>query len=98
MNGAQIRRHAKPVAILVMAIFVSISLFPSGQGHPDRVFASIRVYLGYADDQQAPLKFFPNPWDGSPNVLFMGAKTFFGEPPAFYDAGAIRIDNMEVQI
>ncbi len=44
----------------------------------------IAVYVGYADNLRAS-PFFPVPWAGDPNVIFIGGGTF--------DAGAIRIDN-----
>ncbi len=45
----------------------------------------IAVFVGYADDLRAS-PFFPTPWVGSPNTIFIGS----GSP---FDAGAIRIDN-----
>src|SRR5207247_693037 len=43
--------------------------------------------VGYADDLR-PGPNFPTPWQGSPNVVFIGARG------GYYDAGAIRIDNL----
>jgi len=45
----------------------------------------ISVYVGYADNLR-PSGFFPNPWQGSPNTVFIGGGGTF-------DAGAVRIDN-----
>jgi hypothetical protein len=44
------------------------------------------VSVGYADNLRAD-PFFPNPWQGSPNTIFVGAA------PAGFDAGAIMITN-----
>jgi len=49
-------------------------------------FTNINVFVGYADDLRAGAA-FPNPWQGSPNVLFIGSRG-----PG-WDTGAIRIDN-----
>ncbi len=45
----------------------------------------LAVFVGYADNTR-PLPAFPVPWQGDPNVLFIG-----GAPP--FDAGAVRLDN-----
>ena len=50
--------------------------------------ASITVYVGYADNLR-PNAFFPSPWDGSPNTIFLGSTT----PGTIFDAGAILIQN-----
>jgi hypothetical protein len=47
--------------------------------------ADFAVQVGYADDLR-PSPFFPSPWQGSPNVVFVGASPNI-------DAGAVRIDN-----
>ena len=49
-------------------------------------FTNINVFVGYADDLRAGAS-FPNPWQGSPGVLFIGSRG-----PG-WDTGAIRIDN-----
>src|SRR5512135_3395937 len=49
-------------------------------------FADYTVYVGYADSLRAS-GFFPNPWSGSPNTIFIG------NTGANLDTGAIRIVN-----
>jgi RHS repeat-associated protein len=49
-------------------------------------FTNINVFVGYADDLR-PGAAFPNPWQGSPNVVFIGNRG--GD----WDSGAVRIDN-----
>src|SRR3989454_3308353 len=49
-------------------------------------FSPITVQVGYADNLR-PSPFFPIPWDGDPNVIFLGGR---GQT---FDAGAIRIIN-----
>ncbi len=49
-------------------------------------FTNINVFVGYADDLRAGAS-FPNPWQGSPGVLFIGSRG-----PG-WDTGAIRLDN-----
>ena len=49
----------------------------------------IAVEVGYADDIR-PSPFFPNPWNGSPNTVFVGSTS---ESAGSIDAGAIRIIN-----
>ena len=46
---------------------------------------TLSVSVGYADNLRANSN-FPVPWQGSPNILFLGAGPTF-------DAGAIRLDN-----
>jgi hypothetical protein len=48
----------------------------------------VSVYVGYADNLR-PNPFFPNPWNGSPNTVFLGSTT----PGTTFDAGAILIQN-----
>ncbi len=47
---------------------------------------SYSVYVGYADDLR-PSGFFPNPWSGAPNTIFIG------NAGGGIDTGAIRIVN-----
>lgn len=47
---------------------------------------SYTVYVGYADDLRAS-GFFPSPWFGAPNTIFIG------QPSGGIDTGAIRIVN-----
>ncbi len=94
MRQVPIIREKKPrmdnlrktgIALTIAALAVSLSLLtvpvsvraPSG---PD----PIAVFVGYADNLRSS-PFFPVPWAGDPNVIFIGGGTF--------DAGAIRIDN-----
>ena len=44
-----------------------------------------RVHVGYADDLRSTST-FPVPWQGAPNVVYLGS-------PSPLDAGAIRLDN-----
>jgi YD repeat-containing protein len=46
---------------------------------------SLAVYVGYADNLR-PSGTFPDPWQGSPNAVFLGSGPLF-------DAGAVRLDN-----
>jgi RHS repeat-associated protein len=48
--------------------------------------AGVSVFVGYADDLR-PAPSFPIPWQGAPNVVFLGSRG------SYYDAGAIRLDN-----
>lgn len=45
----------------------------------------LSIYVGYADGLRPAGSIFPFPWQGSPNVTFLGGCTF--------DSGAIRFDN-----
>ncbi|HEX3529965.1 MAG TPA: carboxypeptidase regulatory-like domain-containing protein, partial [Thermoanaerobaculia bacterium] len=48
--------------------------------------AGLDLFVGYADDLR-PTPIFPTPWQGSPNVLFLGTR---GND---FDGGAVRLDN-----
>ena len=50
--------------------------------------AGVTIYVGYADNLR-PNAFFPSPWNGSPNTIFLGSTT----PGTIFDAGAILIQN-----
>jgi hypothetical protein len=62
-------------------------IMASGAGTA-RAAPIIGVQVGYADSLR-PNGFFPNPWQGSPNTVFIG-----NDQGAGFDAGAIRIDNL----
>jgi len=49
-------------------------------------FSNVEVFVGYADDLRAGAS-FPNPWQGSPNVVVIGNRG------GAWDSGAVRIDN-----
>lgn len=86
-----------PAIVAGFAILVAVVGIPESpinlqaKGANDPGLNDLQVYLGYAD--VAP-KFtspnFPNPWDGSPNVIFVGNGV---GTTLDYDSGAIRIDN-----
>jgi len=71
----------------VVFAFVLLPLVVPIQADADPL--PIDVYVGYADSLRVS-PFFPDPWLGSPNTLFLGAAT--ADNPHF-DAGAVRIDN-----
>ncbi|MCA1656209.1 MAG: Ig-like domain-containing protein, partial [Actinobacteria bacterium] len=48
----------------------------------------LSVYVGYADGLRPAGSIFPFPWDGSPNVTFVGCTS-----ACQFDAGTIRVDN-----
>jgi len=54
-------------------------------GPPASAATNVNVFVAYADNLR-PSGFFPTPWKGAPNTLFIG------NGPSF-DAGAIRLDN-----
>jgi len=54
-------------------------------GPPASAATNVNVFVAYADNLRAS-GFFPTPWKGAPNTLFIG------NGPTF-DAGAIRLDN-----
>jgi outer membrane protein assembly factor BamB len=54
------------------------------------VVHNVDVYVGYANNLEqlpVPAGAFPSPWQGSPNVSFVGCS-------CLYDAGAMRFDNV----
>lgn len=59
---------------------------------------SANVFVGYADNWNSPNAFFPNPWQGSPNTVFVGSAELT-TPGAncmtnnCFDAGVVRVDN-----
>lgn len=66
------------------------------------------IYFGYADNYRGEVGAIPGglptPWEGSPNVIFVGCNVHpgvcpvdtltTGTPAVIYDAGAVRIDNV----
>lgn len=76
------------IAALVVAVLLAASVGTGVGGLTLSVAASssnLTVYVAYADNLRASA-FFPNPWQGSPNVKFIGSGPT-------YDSGAIRIHN-----
>ena len=74
------------------------------QSHCDVVLFQPVVSVGYADsfhtfgpncpvNPVGTVANFPNPWQGSNNVQFVGQTSTSATNPCGYDAGAIRIDN-----
>jgi hypothetical protein len=92
LKGSNNRSNCFTAALV--AVLVIGMIIPSLQTGPLQVFkpayasglAGIQVYVGYADNLRAGAVNFPTPWQGSPNISFIGG-------PAQWDAGAIRIDN-----
>src|SRR5262249_54226548 len=52
---------------------------------------SIAVYAGYYDTHHANAQPKPNPWQGSPNVMFIGQPDSSG---GGWDSSAVRVDNL----
>ena len=59
-----------------------VSVAPAAAG------GGLAVFVGYADNSRVLLTDFPNPWSGSPNVIFDGC-----QPACTFDAGAVRVQN-----
>lgn len=53
--------------------------------------SDVSIFVGYADNIR-PSPFFPNPWAGSPNTIFLGNP----DPNTTFDSGAILIENSGV--
>ncbi len=82
-------RHATLALAILVLITSSIGIpkpitvhAVSDQGSSDQ----IDVYVGYADDLRSN-PFFPDPWCGSPGVIFVGSCSSI-------DAGVVRVDNI----
>ena len=69
------------LALTALAVLLPLSR-PAYAGPPNNV----EVFVGYAD-QIRTNPFFPNPWDGSPNTIFLGSGND-------YDSGAVRLENI----
>ena len=59
---------------------------------------SANVFVGYADNWNSSNAFFPNPWQGSPNTMFVGSAELTTPGAACtnndcWDTGVIRVDN-----
>jgi hypothetical protein len=78
------------------------------QSHCDVTLFQPVVSVGYADsfhtygpncpaNPVGTVPNFPNPWQGSNNVKFVGQTSTSATNPCGYDAGAIRIDNPTAQ-
>ena len=86
-SGARWRR----LGAVLLAILLLASQPVTGVPFGGRVAAAgfpsdLTLYVGYADNLRAS-GFFPQPWDGSPNVNFVGCTG------CTYDSGAVRIAN-----
>jgi hypothetical protein len=68
-------------------VSLAVLTFLAGGALCEARASSISVFDGYADSLR-PNAFFPNPWSGSPNTIFIG-----GGPGTVFDSGAILIAN-----
>jgi hypothetical protein len=99
------KRSLAGAAVIVLSVLAAMVV--GGQVRASAAqpwqLAGLNVFVAYADNQQGePLapSWFPNPWQGSPNIKFLGSP----DPRAAscgggvnqhlcYSAGAIRLDN-----
>ena len=89
---------------LAFAVLVQSALTAGLTASPARAAGTaasgLLVSVGYAEDKETnnpnPAA-FPTPWQGSPNVVFLGGpvvgQTQCGTLPSCFDAGAVRLDN-----
>ena len=102
MHGVPMSRMLKAAAALAL---VAQAILATGFAvTPARAAGTnaggLAVSVGYAEDKETnnpnPAN-FPVPWQGSPNVTFLGGpvvgQTQCGTLPSCFDAGAIRLDN-----
>ena len=68
------------VAVLVSILAVVIPATPAGASSS---FPALSVSVGYADNIRAN-SHFPNPWNGSPNVIFEGCTSGCSFDQALY--------------
>src|SRR6266550_220028 len=82
-SGVRGRRFRGLVLSLLLVSFPGAASIVAGP--PASAATNVNVFVAYADNLR-PSGFFPTPWKGAPNTLFIG------NGPSF-DAGAIRLDN-----
>jgi hypothetical protein len=80
--------------LLVTACRPASSAPPPPTSVPPASSASIAVYAGYADTHHAVGPATPSPWQGSPNVVFVGQAD---SASGGWDASAVRIDNLSTR-
>ena len=80
VRGRRVRGLA--LSLLLVSFLGAASIVA---GPPASAATNVNVFVAYADNLR-PSGFFPTPWKGAPNTLFIG------NGPSF-DAGAIRLDN-----
>jgi hypothetical protein len=89
------------ICLVCFAFLATLTVARSIQGHAQGSNASgLSVYVGYAEIKGSNIPdpaTFPFPWQGSPNVTFLGGRvtgqTACGTYPLCFDTGAIRLDN-----
>src|SRR5437016_5192175 len=77
------RVHGLALSLLLLASLLGAASIVAGP--PASAATNVNVFVAYADNLRAS-GFFPTPWKGAPNTLFIG------NGPSF-EAGAIRLDN-----
>ena len=82
-SGVRGRRVRGLALSLLLVSFLGAASIVAGP--PASAATNVNVFVAYADNLR-PSGFFPTPWKGAPNTLFIG------NGPSF-DAGAIRLDN-----
>lgn len=89
------------ICMVCLAFIATLTVTRSIQGHAQGSNASgLSVFVGYAEIKGSNIPdpaTFPFPWQGSPNVTFLGGRvtgqTACGTYPLCFDTGAIRLDN-----
>lgn len=89
------------ICMVCLAFIATLTVTRSIQGHAQGNNASgMSVFVGYAEIKGSNIPdpaTFPFPWQGSPNVTFLGGRvtgqTACGTYPLCFDTGAIRLDN-----
>jgi len=83
--GVRRRRQISELGLGLLLIASLVSAAGIVASPPASAATNVNVFVAYADSLR-PSGFFPTPWKGAPNTLFIG------NGPSF-DAGAIRLDN-----
>jgi len=87
-DTSRLRRIAPLLVVCVLAFSTSgPAWLPAIVIDTEAAGSSLTISVAYADNLRAS-GFFPNPWQGSPNVNFIGTA-----PGSQYDSGAIRVHN-----
>ena len=80
-------RSRSSFAVVVLAL-VSATTSALVSATPAAAGGGLAVFVGYADNSRALVASFPNPWSGSPKVIFDGC-----QPACTFDSGAVRVEN-----
>jgi hypothetical protein len=89
-DGESRRRHRGRWLVLALTgVTGAMLLISSRSALPTSASSGVEVFAGYADNTRPNPASFPTPWNGSPNLIFLGCTA----STCSFDSGAVMVFN-----